>query len=212
MIHSITSFIDGALLKDAHPLQEHRASRSVACLLPSASDLSGWLQGCHGNGSVGRSWTVAENSIFLKLKTPVPLNEASPIRSVVFLATGILESILAWIYEIETIQSSVKKKVGLQEASKYPSGTAAKRAQWEWIFKAWPWLVGGGDHQTGRRVKAKPIEVKLSDFGHSKMVRDGYTYARSHVGIGKMFSGCGCCGLENGGCFAVVTFRCFVND
>ncbi|CAL1160890.1 unnamed protein product [Cladocopium goreaui] len=30
--------------------------------------------------------------------------------------------------------------------------------------------------------KSKPIEVKLSDFGHSKLVRDGYTYARSHVG------------------------------
>ncbi|CAE7826940.1 CPK1 [Symbiodinium sp. CCMP2592] len=26
------------------------------------------------------------------------------------------------------------------------------------------------------------VEVKLSDFGHSKLVRDGYTYARSHVG------------------------------
>lgn len=35
---------------------------------------------------------------------------------------------------------------------------------------------------SARRSKAKPIEVKLSDFGHSKLVRDGYTNARSHVG------------------------------
>lgn len=37
-------------------------------------------------------------------------------------------------------------------------------------------------HHRLRRSKAKPIEVKLSDFGHSKLVRDGYTNARSHVG------------------------------
>ena len=28
------------------------------------------------------------------------------------------------------------------------------------------------------------VEIKLSDFGRSKLVRDGYTYARSHVGRG----------------------------
>lgn len=38
------------------------------------------------------------------------------------------------------------------------------------------------DPHCRRGVKTKPIEVKLSDFGHSKLVRDGYTYARSHVG------------------------------
>lgn len=30
--------------------------------------------------------------------------------------------------------------------------------------------------------RREAVEVKLSDFGHSKVVRDGYTYARSHVG------------------------------
>ncbi|CAE7494536.1 CPK1 [Symbiodinium natans] len=32
------------------------------------------------------------------------------------------------------------------------------------------------------KATASQVEVKLSDFGHSKLVRDGYTYARSHVG------------------------------
>ncbi|CAJ1401078.1 unnamed protein product [Effrenium voratum] len=43
-------------------------------------------------------------------------------------------------------------------------------------------LVDRPEEVRDRRHKPKPVEVKLSDFGHSKLVRDGYTFARSHVG------------------------------
>ncbi|CAK9001802.1 Death-associated protein kinase 3 (DAP kinase 3) (DAP-like kinase) (Dlk) (MYPT1 kinase) (Zipper-interacting protein kinase) (ZIP-kinase) [Durusdinium trenchii] len=45
------------------------------------------------------------------------------------------------------------------------------------------------EEATGRQKSLPtPVEVKLSDFGHSKLVRDGYTYGRSYVGTPQYLS------------------------